>query len=99
MSWWHFFLFSVTHTEDRGQVHVPSPWILYLGLVVPPEGLACQANERLAQKSTDGMDLWTLCAWLKEEVALAWREAAPLGERVYHLEEDLIKVSGEQDQF
>jgi hypothetical protein len=41
MSWWHFFLFSVTHTEDRGQVHVPSSWNLYLGLVVPLEGLAC----------------------------------------------------------
>jgi hypothetical protein len=52
------------------------------------KGLLAQANERLAQKSTDATDLWTLCAWLKEEATSAQREADPLAERVHRLEGD-----------
>jgi chromosome segregation ATPase len=61
--------------------------------------LLSQSNEQLAQKSTEAADLQVLCSKLRDEAAATRRKAAPLAEKVRLLEEDLKRVSGEQEEF
>jgi septal ring factor EnvC (AmiA/AmiB activator) len=69
------------------------------------ESLRCQkrslaeANERLAQQSTEAADLWMLCAELRTDAASARAEAAPFAVRVRQLEEELDRVIGQRDQL
>lgn len=63
------------------------------------KGLLAQANEQLAQKSTEAMDLWALYSKLKEEAASVRGEVAPLAERVSEMEEDLSRIFGKREKF
>jgi chromosome segregation ATPase len=57
-----------------------------------------EANERLAQRSTEVADLRLLCDELKSEVAAAWAEAALARMEMQQRQLELGQVIGEWDQ-
>jgi hypothetical protein len=57
-----------------------------------------EANEHLAQRSTEVVDLRLLCDELKSEVAAAWAEAALARTDMQQRQLELGQVIGERDQ-
>jgi chromosome segregation ATPase len=68
-------------------------------MLLRQKGLLDRSNEQLAQKSAKVVDLLTLCLELRVEAATARWEVAPLVEKVRSLEENLQKVSSEQEEL